>query len=212
MSHDIFVCDQCFNSLKSLTVSQAKSDKILNNLKNSASSDFKSLTSKLQYQTEKYMKSSQLRVRLFADDSIIYKTIKSQKDCDSLQEDLDAAARWESDWLMTFHPDKCSVLAITNKKNPVKHNLLHNHTLESVSSAKCLGITLQSDLKWTQHTNNIVANANKSLGFLKRNLKTSNTNIKSQAYLSLVRPKLEYACSVWNPHTAEHCNKIEMVQ
>jgi hypothetical protein len=35
-----------------------------------------------------YMKSSQLR--LFADDSIIYKTIKSQKDCDSLQEDLDA--------------------------------------------------------------------------------------------------------------------------
>jgi hypothetical protein len=47
-----------------------------------------------------YMKSSQLR--LFADDSIIYKTIKSQKDCDSLQEDLDAAARWESDWLMAF--------------------------------------------------------------------------------------------------------------
>ena len=42
--HDIFVCDQCFNSLKSLTVSQAKSDQILNNLKNSASSDFKSLT------------------------------------------------------------------------------------------------------------------------------------------------------------------------
>jgi hypothetical protein len=74
------------------------------------------------------------------------------------------------------------------------------------------GITLQSDLKWTQHINDIVANANKSLGFLKRNLKTSNTNIKSQAYLSLVRPKLEYACSVWDPHTAEHCNKIEMVQ
>jgi hypothetical protein len=38
--------------------------------------------------------------------------------------------------------------------------------LESVSSAKYLGITLQTDLKWTQHANNIVANANKSLGFL----------------------------------------------
>jgi hypothetical protein len=55
--------------------------------------------------------------------------------------------------------------------------------------AEIQGITLQSDLKWTQHANNIVANANKSLGFLKRNLKTSNTNIKSQAYLSLVRPR-----------------------
>ena len=52
----------------------------------------------------------------------------------------------------------------------------------------------------------------KSLGFLKRNLKTSKTNIKSQAYISLVRPKLEYACSVCDPHTAEHRNKIEMVQ
>jgi hypothetical protein len=90
--------------------------------------------------------------------------------------------------------------------------LLHNHTLESVSSAKNIEITLQSDLKWTWHTNNIVANANKSLGFLKRNLKTSSTNIKSQAYLSLVRPKLEYACSAWDPHTTEHCNETEMVQ
>ena len=73
-----------------------------------------------------YLKSSQLR--LFADESIIYKTIKSQKDCNSLQEDLDAAARWESDWPMAFHPDKCT-LTITNKKNHVKNNyLLHNHT------------------------------------------------------------------------------------
>lgn len=51
--HDTFVCNQCFNSLKSATVIQAKSDKILNNLTNGASTDFKSLTSKLQYQTEK---------------------------------------------------------------------------------------------------------------------------------------------------------------
>ena len=158
-----------------------------------------------------YLKTSKLR--LFADDSIIYKSIKSKEDCDSLQEDLDAAAKWEEDWLMAFHPDKCTVLTASNKKNTIKKDyILHSHTLESVSAAKYLGITLQSDLKWNQHTNNIIGNANKSLGFLKRNLKTSITNIKSQAYLALVRPKLEYACSVWNPHTAEQCNKLEMVQ
>jgi len=158
-----------------------------------------------------YLTSSKLR--LFADDSIIYRTITSANDCEALQNDLNAAARWESDWLMAFHPDKCNVLTVTQKKHPFKHDyILHNHTLELVTSAKYLGITLQSNLKWSQHTNNIVANGNKQLGFLKRNLKTANENIKSQAYLSLVRPKLEYSCSVWDPHTSEQINKIEMVQ
>jgi hypothetical protein len=108
-----------------------------------------------------------------------------------------------------FHPYKCSVLTITNKKNPVKHNyLLHNHTLESVSSAKYLGITLQSDLKWTQHAYNIVANANKSLGFFKRNLKTSKTNIKSQAYLSSC-PSKSRVCML-NLHLGpSHCRTLQ---
>jgi hypothetical protein len=44
------------------------------------------------------------KLRLFADDSIIYKEITCQDDCKKLQSDLDAAARWEADWLMAFHP------------------------------------------------------------------------------------------------------------
>jgi hypothetical protein len=59
--------------------------------------------------------------RLFADDSIIYKEITCQDDYKKLQFDLDAAARWEADWLMAFHPDKCTVLTITQKKTPFKH-------------------------------------------------------------------------------------------
>ena len=35
-------------------------------------------------------------------------------------------------------------------------------------------------------------------------------NIK--AYVTLVRPCLEYACSVWDPHTQKHCQDIEGVQ
>ena len=55
-------------------------------------------------------------LRLFADDSIIYKEIRSIDDTIKLQNDLDAAAKWEQDWLMSFHPDKCSVLRVTNKQ------------------------------------------------------------------------------------------------
>ncbi|KAK3098461.1 hypothetical protein FSP39_019707 [Pinctada imbricata] len=114
---------------------------------------------------------------------------------------------------MAFHPDKCTVLSVTTKRKPIKHNYtLHNHTLEPVSSSKYLGITLQSNLKWDNHIHDITAKANKTLGFLKRNLKTANQNIKDQAYRALVRPKLEYASSVWDPHTKESASKLEMIQ
>ena len=142
------------------------------------------------------------KLRLFADDSIIYKEITCQDDCKKLQSDLDAAARWETDWLMAFHPDKCTVLTITQKKTPFKHDYkLHNHILEPVTSAKYLGVTLQSNLKWNTHIDNITSNGNKSLGYLKRNLQISNPEVKSRTYQALVRPKLEYSCSIWDPYT-----------
>jgi hypothetical protein len=107
-----------------------------------------------------YLTHSQLR--LFADDSIIYMPIKSQHDCNKLQQDLDATARWESDWLMAFHPDKCSVLSVTKKKQRIQRNyILHNHIPESVSSAKYLGITVQSNLKWDKHINDMTSKTTK---------------------------------------------------
>ena len=40
----------------------------------------------------------------------------------------------------------------------------------------------------------------------------SNESTKTAAYSSLIRPILEYCCTVWNPHTQEYINKLEMVQ
>jgi hypothetical protein len=125
------------------------------------------------------------KLRLFADDSIIYTDIKTQDDCLKLQQDLDSAAQWEAYWLMTIHPDKCTKLTVPpshEKHQTIKHNyILHNHILESVTSAKYLDITLQSSLKWNLHYDNIISNGNTSFGFLKRNLTVSNTDIKSRA-------------------------------
>ena len=81
----------------------------------------------------------------------------------------------EVKWMMKFDPDKCQVLAITKKNTPIKKNyILHDHTLEHVLSAKYLGITITSDLMWESHVTNISQKANKTIGFLKRNLNISN--------------------------------------
>jgi hypothetical protein len=113
---------------------------------------------------------------------------------------------------MAFHPDKCYVLTISRNKTPVKFKYcLHGHVLESVDQAKYMGVTISDDLKWESHIN-ICGKANMTLGFLRRNLNIGSTSVKEQAYKSLVRPSLEYACSVWDPHLKSDINKIEMVQ
>ena len=40
----------------------------------------------------------------------------------------------------------------------------------------------------------------------------SDQNIKAAAYKTLVRPHVEYCSSVWDPHTKDLKNKLEMVQ
>ena len=153
------------------------------------------------------------RVRLFADDTIVYLTITSDADANHLQEDLDKLAEWERKWKMAFHPDKCNVLTITRKRKPIVRDYhLHGHTLEAVKSAKYLGCTISDDLKWNEHTRNICNKANKTIGFLKRNLNINNTRIKETAYKSLVRPTVEYASSVWDPYQQNDKHRLEMVQ
>ena len=41
-------------------------------------------------------------VRLFADDCVLYRNIKSPIDCQILQDDLNSLAQWETDWQMKF--------------------------------------------------------------------------------------------------------------
>ena len=84
--------------------------------------------------------------------------------------------------------------------------------LDSASPHPNLGVELSFNLNWRFHIENIIGKVNRSLGFITRNLYSCPMNVKSQAYLTLVRPCLEYACSVWDPHTQNHCHDIEGVQ
>ena len=96
-------------------------------------------------------------LRLFADDSIIYKEIKTINDAQTLQLDIDAACRWEKDCrLMHFHLDKCSLISITQRRKPIHFTYkLHDHPLAKVEPSmvehsKYVGITLESNLKWNK--------------------------------------------------------------
>ena len=114
---------------------------------------------------------------------------------------------------MLFHPAKCVFLPITRSRSPLDYSYeLHGHTLDSVFSANYPGITIQQDMDWDNRINHVVNKANRTLDFLRRNLKISSSAVKESAYKAFVRPMLEYASSVWDPYTKKSIDKLEAVQ
>ncbi len=144
----------------------------------------------------------------------MYAPIKSTADCESLQRDLDHLHEWEDRWQMRFNVKKCNVLRATHA---TKKQIVHDYTiggtlLEPTHSTTYLGVELSSDLKWNSHVDKVAAKGNQMLGVLRRNLKQCPKPLKEIAYKTLLRPKLEYATTVWDPYTKENIGKIERVQ
>ena len=143
------------------------------------------------------------QIRLFADDCVCYREIKTVEDTLKLQKDIDLLGSWARKWGMRFQPVKCNMMQLTNKRiNKIEASYtLEGTVLENVDSIKYLGVTITNDLKWNTHINNICTKANRTFGFLRRNLFSCPQHVKEAAYKGLVRPVLEYGSSVWDPHT-----------
>ena len=112
-----------------------------------------------------------------------------------LQTDLTELEKWSDKWQMQFNLSKCVHLPITNKTKPSSHQYsLFGHPLSKVASHSYLGVKLDSKLSWAKHITEITSKSSKVLGMVRRTLGPCKM---------LVRPKLEYASPIWNPHTGQ---------
>ena len=59
--------------------------------------------------------SPQTRIKHFADDCLLYRTIDTEQHHKQLQQDLNTLVDWSHTWLMTFNAAKCHLLKITRK-------------------------------------------------------------------------------------------------
>ena len=153
------------------------------------------------------------RIRLFADDTILYAPIDSPDDAVHLQEDLLKLEAWASKWQMEFNVDKCLLLSVSRKRTRIPTSYtLNGQSLARVSEAKYLGLNITENLHWGTHVQSIVAKSNRVCAFIHRNLKGCSTKIQTHCYKSLARPILEYASPVWDPHQQNLIDKLEMTQ
>ena len=71
---------------------------------------------------------------------------------------------------------------------------------------------IDAKLTFEEHINFMVKKANSLLGMIRRSFVHLDASMFKQLFISIVRPHLEYAAPVWNPHTKKMINLIENVQ
>lgn len=153
-------------------------------------------------------------ISIYADDMKIYRKITSMSDSISLQEDMNRFSTWCTSNCLKLNVGKCAMMTFSRKKTPIQFNYkLNNETVPIVESFRDLGIYLDQNLNFKLHYNYIINKSNSMLGFIKRWSKEfSDPYILKSLYTCLVRPNLEYASQVWNPHFDIHIRRIERIQ
>lgn len=150
----------------------------------------------------------------FADDLKVFRAIKEDYDCDLLQGDLVKIHNWCIDNKMILNLKKCAVMSTTHStQKRIFDYGLNGMILERVSVKKDLGIMLDDKLSFNHHVEMITKKAYQMLGFIFRCGKYfRNKSSLMILYKSLVRNRLEYCSSVWNPQYDRAIQEIERVQ
>ena len=152
---------------------------------------------------------------LFADDTKCCHRISSFSDTILLQNDINSLLTWSHKSKLSFNLSKTLMLRFTNRSTNIIDATysLDGSPIQSVTSCKDLGVTVSSDLSWTQHYNNITAKAYRQLGLIRRTFNSSiSVNAKKLLYISLVRSQLTYCSQIWRPQLIRDITALEKVQ
>ena len=106
-----------------------------------------------------------------------------------------------------------------NAKLSTSNHMILDYTicdqvLETDESATYLGVKLHATASWSPHCSTTSKKAECTRAFLQRNLASTPQPIKKQCYTTLLvlRPILEYASAVWDPHCQSDIQKLELIQ
>ena len=153
------------------------------------------------------------KLRLFADDYLLYKHIHSSSDSALLQADLNNLCTWADDWQMKFNVSKCEQMRIARPANQVPScsYLMNNTPLQDVTEVKYLGVKIDNTLSFNNHITEICRKATGTLHMLMRSLKRAKTKTRTVAFNTICRPILEYASQCWCPHKQKHITQLETI-
>ena len=92
---------------------------------------------------------------MFADDTKLYRTITSESDCNTLQQDLNKVMDWGNTWLTNFNLHKCKILSFgiqVNIKNI--YSMSCTSEVDGIEDENDLGVLFNSPEIWKPYQQN----------------------------------------------------------
>ncbi len=114
-----------------------------------------------------------------------------------LQNNVDSFSGWSNDSQLVVQPAKSASLCIG--RAPAPNYTINGETLATVTSIRDLGILLDSSLNFKLHVAAITRKALAGLCVLFKCFVTGDVDALVRAYISFIRPLLEYTSTVWSP-------------
>ena len=137
------------------------------------------------------------KVLKFADDTKMFRKIKSNADRQHLQDDLNKLIEWSEKWQMLFHFGKCKW---TQDMGMKMHTTMGGTVLNTTLKEKDLGLTVSADMKVSKQCGIAAAKGNQILGLIRRNIVFKEKELIIPLYKTIIRPLLEYCIQAWRPY------------
>ena len=104
--------------------------------------------------------------------------------------------------MLTVNIDKSCAIAIgtqqrLNNQTEELNIMVMNDNLENVNSIKYLGITIDTNLNWNQHVNNLCLKLSPKIELLRKLKHKLPTEQLITIYTSIIQPHFDYCLSVW---------------
>ena len=152
-------------------------------------------------------------LKLYADDIVLYRIIKSVADYVQIQTDIHFISSFISGKHLKFNAKKCRQMLVSRKtvhSLPLVTLTVDGTPLTLVNEYKYLGLTIASNLSWNPHIKNICDKTRKLVGMFYREFYTnSSPKTLLQLYVSYIRLHLEYCSPVWNPYSKKLVEELE---
>lgn len=148
---------------------------------------------------------------LFADDTKIYRVVKTHSDSLLLQTALNDLSTWVKKWDLRLNTNKCAVLHL-GRKNACHGYVLDGARLAASDCERDLGVFVDKELKFSKHIDRLNVNARRLMGQMYKVFKNRDIQFHLMLFKSYIRPILEYASPVWNPYLMKDRLKLEKIQ